>query len=62
MYFKEKAIKMAWKLITEVYSIPKDRLFVTYFAGCEEDGIGPDLETREAWRSEEKVKCFKIFY
>jgi alanyl-tRNA synthetase len=28
-YFKEEAIQWAWELLTEVYQLPKDRLYVT---------------------------------
>jgi alanyl-tRNA synthetase len=31
-YFKERAIELAWKLITAEYGLPKDRLLVTVFA------------------------------
>ena len=30
-YFKEEAIAWAWELLTEVYQIPKDRLYADYF-------------------------------
>ncbi|CAN8024916.1 unnamed protein product [Ixodes persulcatus] len=40
---------MAWELLTEVYRLPKERLYVTYFAGDKEAGLLPDEECRQAW-------------
>ena len=47
-YFKEEAITWAWRLLTEVYGLPKDRFYVTYFAGGE--GLPADDEARDIWR------------
>ena len=35
-YFKHSAIKYAWELLTEVYGLPADRLWVTVYAEDEE--------------------------
>lgn len=48
-YFKIGAIKMAWELLTEVYKLPKDRLYVTYFEGNKDLDLPPDLEAKQAW-------------
>ena len=48
-YFKKEAIDMAWELLTEVYQIPSERLYVTYFAGNESLGLPADLEARDLW-------------
>jgi alanyl-tRNA synthetase len=48
-YFKEKAIHNAWTLFTEVWKLPKDRLYVTYFEGDEGEGLAPDHEARDFW-------------
>ncbi|KAJ3215480.1 Alanine--tRNA ligase [Dinochytrium kinnereticum] len=48
-YFKKEAISMAWELLTEVYKLPKDRLYITYFGGDEALGLGPDLEAKQLW-------------
>ncbi|KAM9608218.1 alanine--tRNA ligase, mitochondrial isoform 5-T6 [Morphnus guianensis] len=48
-YFKEEACSMAWELLTEVYEIPKDRLYVTYFAGDSSLGLSADEECRDVW-------------
>ncbi len=48
-YFKKEAIDWSWELLTEVYGIPADRLYATYFEGHAASGIKPDEETRELW-------------
>nr|XP_042122326.1 alanine--tRNA ligase, mitochondrial isoform X1 [Peromyscus maniculatus bairdii] len=50
-YFKEEACSMAWELLTQVYGIPEDRLWVSYFGGDSKTGLDPDLETRDIWLS-----------
>ncbi len=49
-YFKPEAIAWAWELLTEVYGIDKDRLYVTVFEGAEDDGLQADQEARELWK------------
>jgi alanyl-tRNA synthetase len=49
-YFKEDAIAWAWELLTEVYKIPVDQLYVTVFEGDEKDGVPQDTESFELWR------------
>ncbi|KAK4699029.1 alanyl-tRNA synthetase, partial [Phenoliferia sp. Uapishka_3] len=46
-YFKKEATFHAWNLLTSVYGLPKDRLYVTYFEGG--FGLPPDLETKNFW-------------
>ncbi|KAL1405999.1 Alanine--tRNA ligase [Vanrija albida] len=48
-YFKKGAITMAWDLLTRVYGLPKDRLYVTYFEGDAAQGLEPDLEAKQIW-------------
>ena len=48
-YFKRGAIEMAWDLLTNVYKIPKERLYVTYFGGAAQVGLEADLETKQIW-------------
>ncbi|KAH3672219.1 hypothetical protein WICPIJ_010071 [Wickerhamomyces pijperi] len=50
-YFKKEAIEYSWELLTVVYGLPKDRLYVTYFGGDEASGLEPDLEAKELWKS-----------
>ncbi len=49
-YFKEEAIEWAWELLTEVYKIPKNRLYVTVFEGDKEDNVPLDKESIEIWK------------
>lgn len=48
-YLQEEACKYAWNLLTQVYGINKDLLYVTYFAGDEKLGLKPDLECKDIW-------------
>lgn len=50
-YFKEQAIAWAWELITQVYALDTDRLYVTVFAGNEKDGVQADTQSAEIWRN-----------
>ncbi|XP_068205729.1 alanine--tRNA ligase, mitochondrial isoform X2 [Palaemon carinicauda] len=50
-YFKKDACTMAWTLLTEVYKLPPDRLYVTYFGGDPALSLGPDLEVLDIWKS-----------
>ena len=49
-YFKEEAVGWAWELLTEVYKIPKDRLYVTVFEGDTKDGVPADEESIAIWK------------
>ncbi|MGG5485596.1 alanine--tRNA ligase [Gaetbulibacter sp. PBL-D1] len=49
-YFKKEAIAWAWELLTEVYKIDKDILYVTVFEGDEEDGTPLDTEAYDIWK------------
>jgi alanyl-tRNA synthetase len=49
-YFKKEAIAWAWELLTEVYKIPKEDLYVSVFQGDEEDGLEADTEAIEIWK------------
>jgi alanyl-tRNA synthetase len=48
-YFKEEAITWSWELLTEVYKLPKDRLYVTVFEGDEKEGIPRSVEALACW-------------
>jgi alanyl-tRNA synthetase len=48
-YFKKEAIEWAWDLLTRVYGLEKDRLYVTYFEGDAKQGLQPDLEAKQLW-------------
>ncbi|KAI0758318.1 tRNA synthetases class II (A)-domain-containing protein [Irpex lacteus] len=48
-YFKKEAIQYSWEVLTEVFKLPKDRLYVTYFEGDPKNGLEPDTEARQYW-------------
>ena len=49
-YFKNDAINWAWELLTEVYKIDPDKLYVTIFEGEKKDQIGRDDEAYNIWK------------
>ena len=49
-YFKKEAIAWAWELLTEVYKLPKERMYATVFEGSEEDGVPFDDEAYGYWK------------
>ncbi len=49
-YFKKEAIAWSWELLTEVYKIPKDKLYVSVFQGDEKEGLPKDEESYEIWK------------
>ncbi|ACT96857.1 alanine--tRNA ligase [Dyadobacter fermentans] len=49
-YFKKEAIAWAWELLTDVYKLPKDRLYVSVFEGNEADGVPFDQEAWDLWK------------
>jgi alanyl-tRNA synthetase len=50
-YFKKEAIAWAWELLTEVYNIPKDILYVTVFEGSSDtDQLPMDQEAYNFWK------------
>jgi len=51
-YFKKEAIAWSWELLTDVYGISKDRLYVTVFEGDAKENLPKD---EEAWREWKKV-------
>ncbi len=48
-YFKAEAIEWAWDLLTNVYKLPKDRLYVTVFEGDAKEGLAFDEEAFNNW-------------
>jgi alanyl-tRNA synthetase len=49
-YFKEEAIGWAWELLTDVYKIPTDKLYVTVFEGDKKDNVPQDSESYNIWK------------
>lgn len=50
-YFKKEAIDWAWELLTEVYKIPKENLYVTIFEGDEKENLERDTEAYDFWKA-----------
>lgn len=48
-YFKREAIAWAWELLTDVWGLPKDRLYATVFIGDDTEGLEPDDEAAKLW-------------
>ncbi|HRJ82492.1 MAG TPA: alanine--tRNA ligase [Cyclobacteriaceae bacterium] len=49
-YFKKEAIAWAWELLTEVYKLPKARLYVSVFGGDKTDNLPVDEEAKRLWK------------
>ncbi|GEO06797.1 alanine--tRNA ligase [Adhaeribacter aerolatus] len=58
-YFKKEALPWAWELLTEVYNLPKERMYVSVFGGDEKDNLPKDEEAFGIWKkilgSEERI-------
>ena len=52
-YFKKDAIHFAWELLTKVYQIPKEKLYVTVFQ--------TDDEAADIWHKQEGIPTDRIF-
>lgn len=46
---QKDAIRYSWDVLTNVFKLDKDRLYVTYFEGDPKTGLEPDLEARQLW-------------
>ena len=49
-YFKKEAIQWSWELLTEVYKLNKEDLYVTIFEGDEKEGLPKDEEAFNEWK------------
>jgi alanyl-tRNA synthetase len=49
-YFKKEAITWSWELLTDVFKLPKDRLYVSVFEGDTKDGVPFDQEAWDLWK------------
>jgi len=50
-YFKKDAIAFAWELLTGVYGIPKENLYVTIFEGDASENLERDQDAYDFWKS-----------
>ena len=48
-YFKEEAIQWAWELLTKIYKIDKESLYITIFEGSKEDNTSLDQDALDIW-------------
>ncbi|MDH7447680.1 alanine--tRNA ligase [Aquimarina sp. 2201CG14-23] len=49
-YFKKEAIQWAWELLTEVYGIDKNILYVSVFEGAKDENLEMDQEAYDLWK------------
>jgi alanyl-tRNA synthetase len=50
-YFKKEALEWSWELLTQIYKLPKDRIYVSVFKGDEKDGVPFDQEAWDIWKA-----------
>ncbi|NDK54455.1 alanine--tRNA ligase [Pontibacter fetidus] len=50
-YFKKEALEWSWELLTEVYKLPKDRLYVSVFQGDASENLQMDQDAFNIWKS-----------
>jgi alanyl-tRNA synthetase len=48
-YFKKEAISWSWELLTKVYGIPEDRLYISIFGGDQIEKLNADEESKTEW-------------
>ena len=48
-YFKKEAISWAWELLTEVYKLDTDRLYISIFEGAPSENLEADEEAKKIW-------------
>ena len=49
-YFKKEAIAWSWELLTGIYKLDKEKLYVTIFEGDEMEGLPKDDEAYSEWK------------
>lgn len=49
-YFKNEAITWSWELLTEIYQIPKDRLYATVFEGDKKENLPASTVALAKWK------------
>ncbi len=57
-YFKKEAIEWSWELLTNIYKLDTNRLYVTVFEGDTKEGLPKDEEAYNFWKlhiSEDRI-------
>ena len=49
-YFKKEAVAWSWELLTKIYGISVDRIYITIFGGDKTENLPADEETRDEWK------------
>lgn len=49
-YFKKEQLTWFWKFLTEVIGLPKEKLYVTVFAGDEKNNLPADADSIAIWK------------
>ena len=49
-YFKKEAIEWSWELLTNIFGINKDRIYVSVFERDEKEGLPYDQEAHDEWK------------
>jgi alanyl-tRNA synthetase len=60
-YYKREAIRWAWELLTEVWKLPKERLWATAFEDDKGD-LGRDEEAAGFWLSETDIRPEQVLF
>ncbi|MBJ6120024.1 alanine--tRNA ligase [Pontibacter sp. BT310] len=50
-YFKKDALEWSWELLTKVYKLPKDRLYVSVFQGDASENLQMDQDAFNIWKT-----------
>ena len=58
-YFKKEAIQWSWELLTRVYKIDRNRLYVTIFSGNEKDKLNEDESLKYLSNLCQKIELFQ---
>ncbi len=59
-YFKAEAVQWAWELLTDVWGLPKDKLYATVFAGDPKDNVAADDEAAAMWQTHTDINHHHI--
>ncbi|GFU43713.1 alanine--tRNA ligase, cytoplasmic [Nephila pilipes] len=63
-FFKREICHWSWELLTEVFKLDSERLYVTYFGGNADLGLEPDNECKDIWKEvglpEERILPFDM--